>query len=135
MCGRLPLAVRVAGMRLRDRCGASPARLAERLRPEHRRMDELAVRGIAVRPRLHEGYRDLGAADRRAFRLLGLLRGDRFPERAAAAVLGTGLHAARTRLEALVDAALLDPMGEDPAGDALYGMHELLEASTRASWR
>lgn len=131
MCGRLPLAVRIAGMRLRTRPGASPALLAERLRPEHRRMDELAVRGIAVRPRLHDNYRDLDPVHRRAFRLLGLLRGPDFSEWDAAAVLGAGLHAARGHLEALVDAALLDPRGEDPSGQARYGMPELLGVYAR----
>ncbi|TDE37202.1 AfsR/SARP family transcriptional regulator [Actinomadura sp. 6K520] len=131
MCGRLPLAVRIAGTRLARRPGASPARLAERLRPEHRRMDELAVRGIAVRPRLHENYRDLDPAHRRAFRLLGLLRTATFPEWAASAALGTGPDAARAHLEALADAALLDPLGEDAAGQVRYGMPGLLALHAR----
>ncbi|TDC62952.1 helix-turn-helix domain-containing protein [Actinomadura sp. GC306] len=131
MCGRLPLAVRVAGLRLARRPGASPARLAERLRPEHRRMDELAVRGIAVRPRLRENYRDLAPAHRRAFRLLGLLRTATFPEWAASAALGTGPDAARAHLEALADAALLDPLGEDAAGQVRYGLPALLALFAR----
>ncbi|XRQ09045.1 BTAD domain-containing putative transcriptional regulator [Actinomadura welshii] len=131
MCGLLPLAVRIAGLRLAHRPGASPARLAERLRPEDRRMDELAVRGVAVRPRLRDAYRDLDPAHRRAFRLLGLLRTATFPEWAGAAVLGTGPDAARTHLEALADAALLDPRGEDAAGQIRYGMPGLLGVYAR----
>ncbi|GAA2431189.1 hypothetical protein GCM10010191_51140 [Actinomadura vinacea] len=131
MCGRLPLAVRIAGMRLARRPGSSLGRFAEHLRPEHRRMDELAVRGIAVRNRLHENYQDLGLAHRRAFRLLGLLRTATFPEWAAAAALGTVPDAARAHLEALAEAALLDPLGEDAAGQIRYGMPDLLRLHAR----
>ena len=126
MCGRLPLAVRIAGVRLARRPGASPGRLAEHLRSEHRRLDELSIRGMAVRARLRGNYRDLGPAHRRAFRLLGLLRTATFPEWAGAAVLGTGPDAARAHLDALADAALLNHLGEDAAGQVRYGMPELL---------
>ncbi|MFB4315238.1 BTAD domain-containing putative transcriptional regulator [Actinomadura sp. 21ATH] len=131
MCGRLPLAVRVAGVRLAHRPGSSPGRLAEHLRPEHRRLDELAVRGMAVRARLRENYEDLDPAHGHAFRLLGLLRTATFPEWAATAVLGTSPEAARAHLEALADAALLDPLGEDAAGQVRYGMPVLLRLYAR----
>ncbi|MEW2352380.1 BTAD domain-containing putative transcriptional regulator [Spirillospora sp. NPDC029432] len=131
MCGRLPLAVRVAGVRLAHRPGSSPARLAGLLRPEHRRLDELAVRGMAVRARLRENYEDLDPAHGHAFRLLGLLRTATFPEWAATAALGTSPEAARAHLEALADAALLDPLGEDAAGQVRYGMPVLLRLYAR----
>ncbi|MFI0353131.1 BTAD domain-containing putative transcriptional regulator [Actinomadura sp. 9N407] len=131
MCGRLPLAVRIAGVRLARRPGSSLGRLAEHLRPEDRRMDELSVRGMAVRTRLHENYQDLDLAHRRAFRLLGLLRTPSFPEWAATAVLGTTADVTRVHLEALADAALLDPLGEDAAGQVRYGMPDLLRLYAR----
>jgi hypothetical protein len=94
-------------------------------------MDELAVRGMAVRTRLDENYQDLDPAHRHAFRMLGLLRPATFPEWAATAVLGTAPDAARSHLEALADVALLDPLGEDAAGQVRYGMPDLLRLYAR----
>ncbi|WP_160147026.1 AfsR/SARP family transcriptional regulator [Thermomonospora echinospora] len=131
LCGRLPLAVRIAGARLATRPELSPGQLAARLRDPDRRLDELAAGDLAIRPSLEAGYRDLPPAQRRVFRLLGLLPPAGFTPRAAAALLGVSPDGARTRLESLVDARLLDPLGEDETGQPRYRMPDLLRLYAR----
>ena len=58
-CGRLPLAVRIAGARLAARPAWTLARLAERLADEHRRLDELAAGDLEVRASIALSYRPL----------------------------------------------------------------------------
>jgi DNA-binding SARP family transcriptional activator len=50
LCGRLPLAIRIAAARLRVRPGWSPAHLADRMRDHQHRLGELEV-GISASPR------------------------------------------------------------------------------------
>lgn len=131
-CGFLPLAVRVAGVRLANRPSLSPHRLAGLLHDESRRLDELAVRGgLAVRPRLDAHYRELPAADRAALRRVALLRTASFPAWAAAALLDVPVAAATARLEALVDARLVDLRGEDAADQLRYGLPTLVAVHAR----
>jgi DNA-binding SARP family transcriptional activator len=62
LCGRLPLALRVAVARLQARHWSVPE-LVERLRPDDRRLDELHVDDISVRGRFrqcHGALRQLG---------------------------------------------------------------------------
>jgi DNA-binding SARP family transcriptional activator len=125
-CGHLPLAVRVAGVRLATRPMLSPSRLADLLGDEDRRLDELAVRGgLATRPSLAAHYGELSEADRTALRRLALLRTASFPPRVAAALLDTSVRAATELLEALVDARLVDTCG------AGYGLPELVAVHAR----
>ncbi|MFC7545933.1 BTAD domain-containing putative transcriptional regulator [Plantactinospora sp. GCM10030261] len=49
LCGRLPLALRIAGVRLAERESMTVARLRDRLRDERRRLDELSLDGLDVR--------------------------------------------------------------------------------------
>ncbi len=132
MCGHLPLALRIAGVRLATRPMLTPRRLADLLRDESRRLDELAVRGgLATRPRLDAHYRDLPEADRAALRRLALLRAPSFPAWAAAALLEVTEAVATARLEALVDARLVDLRGEDQSGQLWYGLPELVAVHAR----
>jgi hypothetical protein len=58
-CGRLPVAIRIAGARLAGRPAWSLARLAERLADERRRLDELAAGDLEVRASIALSYRAL----------------------------------------------------------------------------
>jgi tetratricopeptide (TPR) repeat protein len=103
------------------------ATLAERLRDERRRLDELKTGDLAVRASFHVSYDMLptpsGAVDpARAFRLLGLWQGTRISLPAAAALLGEPEDVAASALEVLVDVNLL----ESPAPDQ-YRLHDLLK--------
>jgi DNA-binding SARP family transcriptional activator len=125
-CAGLPLAVRICAARLATRRQWRIATMATRLRDEHRRLDELQVADLEVRASFQVSYNSLRAgrhrADpRRAFRLLGLWRGQRISLPAAAALAGEREEDLADALETLVDASLL----ESPEPD-WYQLHDLL---------
>ena len=105
LCERLPLAVRTAGVRLAQRPHWSVGRLADRLRDDPHRLDELAVRD-----RLASCYRSLGTAGA-AFRRLGLVRLAPLTPPVVAALLGTDAEPAAAALDRLVEAQLVEPVG------------------------
>ncbi|MEU4157761.1 helix-turn-helix domain-containing protein [Actinoplanes sp. NPDC026670] len=110
-CGGLPLALRMAGARLRHRPGWTVAVLAERLRDGANRFD--AAFGMSLR--------QLDEVQRRVFRLLGVLPGDDFGAAAAAAL--TGLPAGRCAelVDELVDAHLVQE-----TSPGRYRLHDLI---------
>ncbi|TYB47337.1 tetratricopeptide repeat protein [Nonomuraea sp. PA05] len=85
-CGRLPLAIRVAGARLATRPVWPVSELATRL--AGRGLDELVVGGLDVRATFEPSYAALPDSARRAFRLLGLTGLDSVAEWSVAALLG-----------------------------------------------
>jgi transcriptional regulator with XRE-family HTH domain len=130
-CGRLPLAIRIAGARLAARPAWSLARLGERLADERRRLDELAAGDLEVRASIALSYRALSEQQQRVFRRLGLLEAPDFPAWVAAALLD--LHPSRgdELIDGLVDAQLLEVAGEDAAGQLRYRFHDLLRVYAR----
>ncbi|MFL6126765.1 BTAD domain-containing putative transcriptional regulator [Actinophytocola sp.] len=118
-CGRLPLAIRVAGTRLAHRRGWTLRTLADRLRDERRRLDELSVGDLAVRASVGLSYASLPADAARAFRLLGSLGPLRWPGWVVGALLDRP-HADDV-LDVLVDNHLVEPVGPDR-----YRLHDLL---------
>jgi DNA-binding SARP family transcriptional activator/tetratricopeptide (TPR) repeat protein len=118
-CGRLPLAIRVAGTRLAHRRGWSLRTLADRLRDERRRLDELSVGDLAVRASVGLSYASLPAEAARAFRLLGLLGPVRWPGWVVGALLDRPY--ADDVLDVLVDNHLVEQVGADR-----YRLHDLL---------
>lgn len=128
LCGGLPLAVRIAGARLRIKPHWRLDRLVARLRDERRRLDELRIGDLEVRASLALSYRGLDDTARRAFRCLSLLRAPDFPVWQAAALVDLDLTAAEGLLERLVDAQLLQAAGEDGAGQLRYRLHSLVRA-------
>ncbi|MQA97427.1 MAG: tetratricopeptide repeat protein [Streptosporangiales bacterium] len=127
-CGRLPLAVRIAGARLAARPGWSLRTLADRLACEQRTLDELQLGDLAVRASFQVSYALLAEGDgagglgpAQAFRLLGSLDGVDIGLDAAAAALGGASERIEPILESLVDARLL----ETPA-PGRYRFHDLI---------
>ncbi|SEK59559.1 AfsR/SARP family transcriptional regulator [Streptacidiphilus jiangxiensis] len=131
LCGRLPLALRVAGAALAARPHWTAATLAERLADEQGPLDLLAAGELDVRAALLVGYREVDEAERRAFRLLSLAPGTGFAPWAAAALLGTTPRAAEPVLQRLVEARLLQVDGPAQQGEHRYGYHPLLHAVAR----
>ncbi|MDT0343461.1 AfsR/SARP family transcriptional regulator [Streptomyces litchfieldiae] len=121
LCGRLPLALRALAARRAD-----PAELAARLRPEDGRLRELGEGRGSVGAVLVAAYREVPPADRRAFRLLGLLPPGPFGPDRAAAVLGVRPPAAGAAAESLVAAGLLARAEPAPDRSARYQLHPLL---------
>ncbi|GAB1515809.1 AfsR/SARP family transcriptional regulator [Actinophytocola sp. KF-1] len=123
-CGHLPLAIRVAGTRLAHRRGWALRTLADRLRDERRRLDELAVGDLAVRASVGLTYASLPPEAARAFRLLGLLGPVRWPGWVVGALLGR--ESADHVLDLLVDNHLVELVGSDDTGAPRYRLHDLL---------
>jgi tetratricopeptide (TPR) repeat protein len=126
LCGYLPLAVRVAGAQLAVRPNQTLRGLAARLADEKSRLGHLQVGDVEVRSSLAIGYRQRPGDERRLFRLLGGLRFADIPAWAVAALVDVDLATAERMADTLVDAGLLDSVGEDSAGQFRYRMHDLL---------
>jgi DNA-binding SARP family transcriptional activator len=134
-CAGLPLAIRICAARLTSRSGWTIQTMANRLRDQHRRLDELIAGDLAVRASFEVSFASLPKARRHAidpalaFRLLGLWHGPAISRAAAAALFGTTEDQALDALEILVDAHLLESKSQD-----LYKFHDLLRvyASERA---
>jgi DNA-binding SARP family transcriptional activator/TPR repeat protein len=126
-CAGLPLAIRICAARLAARRQWPIATLADRLRDQHRRLDEMKTGDLAVRASFQVSYDSLravsdGTDPARAFRLLGLWHGTTISLPAAAALLGEARGSVADVLESLVDVNLL----ESPAPD-WYRFHDLLK--------
>ncbi|KAA2253876.1 tetratricopeptide repeat protein [Solihabitans fulvus] len=126
LCGRLPLAIRIAGARLRTRRTWTVAHLAGRLRQGHRRLAELTTGDRSVAAAFALSYQHLSADQQGLFRLLGLVPGHDFDAYAAAALDDRELGPTTRLLEDLVDVHLLQ---EPVAGR--YRFHDLLRQHAR----
>ncbi|MGW5635885.1 ATP-binding protein [Streptomyces sp. NPDC003832] len=116
LCGRLPLALRLAGARLRHRPGWTVGILAERLAGGSDEFDSALAMSV----------RQLDRAHARLFRLLGVVPGESFDDHLAAALADVGVGEARAVLEDLVDAHLVQ---EPTAGR--YRLHDLVHRHAR----
>ncbi|MER6578851.1 BTAD domain-containing putative transcriptional regulator, partial [Nonomuraea sp. NPDC001023] len=128
-CGRLPLALRVAGARLAIRPVWPVRELATRLAGHD--LDELVVGGLDVRATFEPGYAALPEWARHAFRLLGLAGLDSVAEWTTAALLGLPAREADAVLETLVARGMLTSTEIDAAGQPRYRLHDLLRVYAR----
>ncbi|MFI5698196.1 BTAD domain-containing putative transcriptional regulator [Kribbella sp. NPDC051586] len=106
-CGYLPLAIRVAGSRLRHRPSWTIEHLSKRLDAEDRRLTELSTDSGGVSPAFALSYEHLPTDQQRLFRLLGAMTGQDVEMYAAAALADVDAVEAEALLEKLVDANLL----------------------------
>ncbi|MFE5220782.1 MULTISPECIES: AfsR/SARP family transcriptional regulator [unclassified Streptomyces] len=129
LCGRLPLALRVAAGALAVRPHWTPADLARRLGDERTRLAALSLGDLDVRGGLLAAYQEVPEAERQAFRTLGLAPLPDFPLWVAESLLDLAPEAAEERLEELVRAQLLEARRPaDDAGEVRYGYHPLLRS-------
>ncbi|MBO2447214.1 AfsR family transcriptional regulator [Actinomadura barringtoniae] len=131
LCGHIPLAVRIAAARLLGRPHWTLAFLADMLRQERRRLDELAVGDMEVRAGFAMSYRLLPEPTRRAFRSIGLLEAPDFASWAVMALLDVSLAEAQRHLELLIDAHLVNVVGIDGTGQLRYRVHDLIRLYAR----
>ncbi len=120
-CGRLPLAIRIAGARLAGRADWDLRAFLARLGDQRRRLDELTVGDLDVRATFQLSYAHLAPPLARAFRLLALAPGVDIGLPAAATVLAAGPAEAERLLGDLVDASLLERAGQER-----YRFHDLI---------
>ena len=127
LCGRLPLAIRIAATRLAHRPGWTVTALAERLSERADRLGELTLADRGVGPAFALSYAQLTPAQQRMFRLLGVHPGADFDAWSAVALAGGSPRQAEDVLEALVDAHLLRS-----ATPGRYTFHDLLREYARS---
>jgi tetratricopeptide (TPR) repeat protein/transcriptional regulator with XRE-family HTH domain len=120
-CGLLPLAIRIAAVRLRSHPSWSVTHLLERLREHDGRLAELEAGQRSVTAALDLSYRELAEELKRAYRLLSLHVGTDFAADSAAALLDTTAARAGRLLERLLEVHLLQ---ESTAGR--HRFHDLV---------
>ncbi|MER7455994.1 tetratricopeptide repeat protein [Micromonospora sp. NPDC126480] len=121
LCGRLPLAVRIAAARLDARPTWSVAHLAERLQDRRHRLAELEIGQRSVVAALQVSYQHLTSELKRVLRILGLYPGLDIDTDAAAALTGLPPRQVDRLLETLVDVHLLQQRGH-----RRYRFHDLI---------
>ncbi|MQY05254.1 AfsR/SARP family transcriptional regulator [Actinomadura macrotermitis] len=126
LCGRLPLALRIAGARLQNRPSWTVEYLVGRLADDDRRLGELTAGDRSVEAAFHQSYDRLPGTEQRVFRILGLSPVVETDPQAVAALAGCSPQAAERSLENLVDASLL----QQPA-PGRYGLHDLVRVYAR----
>ncbi len=130
LCGRFPIALRVAGARLVTRPRWSVSDVVARLRDERSRLAALSHPSSpeeSVMALFDWSYCYLAPYVADLYRLLGTLPAAEFGIGVAAAVTQLGQHEVRTGLQALVDASLLEEVGRDR-----YRFHDLVRLHARA---
>jgi tetratricopeptide (TPR) repeat protein len=127
LCGRLPLALRIAAERAASRPYMPLDDLIQDLRDESALWDALATddaeEADAVRSVFAWSYRALPEEAARLFRLLGLHPGQDFDAGAAAVLVELPVRHVRRTLDTLVGAHLLEQIGPDR-----YRFHDLLRS-------
>lgn len=126
LCGRLPLALRIAGARLAGRPDWRVADLATRLADGERRLDELKDGDLSVRASISVGRQSLGGdrAGRMADRIFWTLPALEIPEvdeHLIGALVGATADDVRPGLDRLVLARLVEVRMP-----VRYGMHDLV---------
>jgi tetratricopeptide (TPR) repeat protein len=128
LCGRLPLALRIAGQLLAAHPTWPVVSLAQLLSAEQHRLSRLGAGDLQARAAFEVSYQQLAAEDARLFRLLGLHPGPDFTVGAAAALDGTPDDAAESGLARLAEAHLVI---EDTVGR--FALHDLLRLFAQAT--
>ncbi len=126
LCGRLPLALRIAGARLQNRPMWTFKDLVDRMSDDERRLGELTAEDRSVEVALRLSYEQLRPVEQRAFGVLGLTPTPEFDRLSVAALLDCSPAEAERRLESLVDASLL----QEPASGR-YRLHDLVAVYAR----
>lgn len=123
LCGRLPLAIRIAAARLHSHPTWTLAHLVERLRNRQHRLAELKAGHRSVAAALDVSYQRLSPEQQYAYQLLGSHPGPEIDETSTAALLDSTPISATQILDQLLDANLLL---EPTAGR--YRFHDLTRA-------
>jgi tetratricopeptide (TPR) repeat protein len=127
LCGRLPLAICIAGARLAARSRWPVSEMVEAMVQERERLAALTMEeDMPVRTALDLSYGALPAEAARLYRLMGLFPGAHFDSGVVAAAAAVPRASAKRLLGVLADANLLD----DAAGSQ-YQFHDLTRLHAR----
>lgn len=130
-CGRLPLALRVAGARLAARQQWPVARLADRLAPQERRLEELRFGSLDVRASLRAALDPLEGAARRDCGLLAAAGPALLTPVNTARLLGLSCEEAEELLECLASSQVLEARGAEGGGWLRYCFTPLMRLAVR----
>ncbi|MFJ8157919.1 NACHT domain-containing protein [Streptomyces sp. NPDC094468] len=125
-CGRLPLALRIAGAMLKKKPHWPLRRLVAEFGDERTRLARLSEGSLDVRSSFEISYRNLPGKTAQAFRLLSLLPLARFEASHAGFFLDVPEQQALRTLEELVDVQLIET-----TDGIRFGYHDLLRLFAR----
>ncbi|MGI8330387.1 NB-ARC domain-containing protein [Actinomadura scrupuli] len=120
-CGRLPLAIRIAGALMKQKKHWSLTKLVNKIADERSRLKMLQLGDLDVRASFMLSYRDLSANDSLVFSLLSLLPRSNFLPESVAEMIDYSVHEADLALERLHDAQLVEAVGGD-----FFRLHDLI---------
>ncbi|GIH73967.1 SARP family transcriptional regulator [Planobispora longispora] len=126
LCGRLPLAIRIAGARAAARAARPLSAFAAELSDEADRLDLLRAGDLDVEAAITGTYTSLDPRCRRLFRLLGLLGAPDFSPWLAAALARLPERETSRLLSSLVEARLVDETGW-----SRFRLHDLVRLFAR----
>ncbi|QSB12898.1 tetratricopeptide repeat protein [Natronosporangium hydrolyticum] len=130
LCDHLPLALQIAAAKLAVMPHWQVAQLVDRLHDERRRLDELTLDDVGVRPSLTISYQALPEAAARLLALLSALGATDFAGWVAAPLLDATVSDATEALDHLVAGRLVEVRGG--AGyQARYRLHDLTRIFAR----
>lgn len=130
-CGRLPLAVRIAGARLAARPHWPLDRMAALLTDERNRLNALVHGDLDVRASLSLSYRELTPDQRCLFRRLGLLDAAEVAAWVGGQLMECPPASAQGLLDDLADVQLVEAVSHDMTGETRYRLHDLMRAYAR----
>jgi DNA-binding SARP family transcriptional activator/tetratricopeptide (TPR) repeat protein len=126
-CAGLPLALRIAGARLRYRPGLAVPELAQTLSDERSRLDGLRVADRSVRASLMLTYRELDSSEQRLLCLLANFPGSHFTAIAGAALAGRHTSAWNHEVQHLIELHMIEEhTAQSSDGQARYRLHDLV---------
>lgn len=121
LCGSLPLAIRIVGARLQSRKSWDLSEFRLRLEREDSRLSELESPGRSVRVVLDSSYSELSIGSASLLSVLASTALVEFSAELAAVALSEELDVVRDLVEELVEAQLLEELGQ-----GRHRMHELV---------
>ena len=127
LCGRLPLAMRIAGARLAARPDITIEHYVEQLASTRDRLSELYADDVSVRVSFSLSYENLDQAESQLFRRLGHVAGPSFSVLAAAVLANVTIDDAARDVDTLVDRHLVEPAGSQRR----YRFHDLIRLYAR----
>ncbi|WP_326585335.1 NB-ARC domain-containing protein [Streptomyces sp. NBC_00481] len=126
LCGRLPLAIRAAGARLRTRPHGTLSSFVDRLEDRHNRTAELSIGSLDVGARLASTLDQLSPAGYQLWLRLSQCDLEAVPERTASALSGRPAEDTQRMLDTLVNQHLLTVAPGDAADGPTYGFNPLV---------
>jgi DNA-binding SARP family transcriptional activator/tetratricopeptide (TPR) repeat protein len=131
MCGGLPIALRIVAARLAARPHWSVSDLANRLRDDSRRLDELAHGGVGVRASISLTYKSLSLDAQRLFRMLSVFDASSFAAWVGSPLMQIDVVRAEDLLEELTEAYLIDAEPDPATGQVRYRFHDIMRPFAR----